>query len=61
MLLMGAFDKSLRKAFIKLYKNPLNIFKRLYYKSVMIIQPVDITEDGRQNMCDGCPEMTVWN
>ena len=26
----------------------------------MIIQPVDILEDGRQNMCDGCPDITVW-
>jgi len=61
MLLMGAFDKSLKKTFFKFYKNPLNIFKRLYYQSVMIIQPVDFLEDGRQNMCDGCPDITVWN
>ncbi len=61
MLLMGAFDKSLRKTFFKFYKNPLNIFRRLYYQSVMIIQPVDIVEGGRQNMCDGCPDITVWN
>ena len=27
----------------------------------MIIQPVDITEDGRQSMCDGCPDITVWD
>jgi organic radical activating enzyme len=61
MLLMGAFDKNLRKAFFNFYKNPLNIFRRLHYQSVMIIQPVDFVEDGRQNMCDGCPDMTVWN
>lgn len=60
MLLLGAFDKKLRKAFFKFYKNPLNIFKRLHYQSVMIIQPVDFLEDGRQNMCDGCPDITVW-
>jgi hypothetical protein len=24
-----------------------------------IIQPVDMMEDGRMNMCDGCPDMTV--
>ncbi len=58
---MGAFDKKLRKTFFKFYKNPLNIFKRLHYQSVMIIQPVDFFEDGRQNMCDGCPDITVWN
>jgi hypothetical protein len=61
MLLMGLFDKKLRKAFGRFYKNPLNIFKRLHYQSVMIIQPIDVLQDGRQNMCDGCPDITVWN
>jgi len=61
MLLMGAFDKQLRKTFFSFYKNPLNIFRRLHYQSIMIIQPVDFLEDGRQNMCDGCPDITVWN
>lgn len=61
MLLFGAFDKKMRKAFFNYYKNPLNIFKRLDYQSVMIIQPIDFLEDGRQNMCDGCPDITVWN
>ncbi len=61
MLLMGTFDKKLRKTFFSFYKNPLNIFKRLHFQSVMIIQPVDFLEDGRQNMCDGCPDITVWN
>jgi len=61
MLLMGVFDKKLRKTFVNFMKNPFNIFSKLHYQSVMIIQPVDIMEDGRQNMCDGCPDMTVWN
>ncbi len=61
MMLLGAFDKKLRKAFLKFYKNPFNIFRRLHYQSVMIIQPVDFLEDGRQNMCDGCPDITVWD
>jgi len=25
----------------------------------MIIQPVDVLPDGRQSMCDSCPDMTV--
>jgi organic radical activating enzyme len=61
MLLLSPFDKGLRKTAISYLKNPLNIFKRLHYQSVMIIQPVDFLEDGRQNMCDGCPDITVWN
>ena len=61
MLLLGLFDKGLRKTFFNFIKNPLNLFKRLHYQSVMIIQPVDFLEDGRQSMCDGCPDITVWN
>jgi MoaA/NifB/PqqE/SkfB family radical SAM enzyme len=61
MLLMGLFDRKLRKTFFKYIKNPFRIFKKLYYQSLMIIQPVDFLEDGRQSMCDGCPDMTVWN
>jgi hypothetical protein len=34
--------------------------KPLHFQSVMFIQPADILADGRQNMCDGCPDMTVW-
>jgi MoaA/NifB/PqqE/SkfB family radical SAM enzyme len=61
MLLLSPFDKRMRKVFVKYFKNPLNLFKRLHYQSVMIIQPVDFLEDGRQSMCDGCPDITVWN
>src|SRR3972149_1739662 len=61
MLLLTPFDKRIKKTFFSYLKNPLNIFRKLYYQSVMIIQPVDFLEDGRQNMCDGCPDITVWN
>jgi len=61
ILLLSAFDKKLRRAFKNYYKNPFNVFRKLYYQSVMIIQPVDFLQDGRQNMCDGCPDITVWN
>jgi MoaA/NifB/PqqE/SkfB family radical SAM enzyme len=61
LLLLGLFDKKLRKAFWKFFKNPLRIFRRLYYQSIMVIQPVDFLEDGRQSMCDGCPDITVWD
>lgn len=61
LLLLSAFDKKLRKTMFRFLLNPLNIFRKLHYQSVMIIQPVDLLEDGRQSMCDGCPDMTVWN
>lgn len=61
MLALSPFDKQLRRTLKNYLKNPFNIFNKLYYQSVMIIQPVDFLEDGRQNMCDGCPDITVWN
>jgi hypothetical protein len=27
----------------------------------MIIQPADVLDDGRINMCDACPDITIWN
>jgi len=65
MLLLSPFDRGLRGAagaYLRaLALNPLRAFGRLHYQSVMLIQPVDFMTDGRQNMCDGCPDMTVWN
>jgi pyruvate-formate lyase-activating enzyme len=40
-------------------KNPMRLLKRQHLQAVMVIQPIDLLEDGRQNMCDGCPDMTV--
>jgi MoaA/NifB/PqqE/SkfB family radical SAM enzyme len=61
ILMLSLFDKNLRKVFFKFFKNPFRLFKKLYYQSVMIIQPIDFLDDGSQSMCDGCPDMTVWN
>ena len=56
-------DRGARKAYgrflLSVLKNPLNLFKRVYFQSIMIIQPIDFLEDGGQNMCDGCPDITV--
>lgn len=61
LLLLSLLDKKKRKNALKILLNPLRWFRRLNYQSLMIIQPVDILDDGRQSMCDGCPDMTVWN
>ncbi|MEW6195393.1 MAG: radical SAM protein [Bacteroidota bacterium] len=61
MLLLWPFDKGLRKAAGNMLKNPLRIFKKAHLQTIMFIQPVDFMEDGRQSMCDGCPDITVWN
>ncbi len=61
MLWLAAVDPILRRTFGKVFRDPGASFRRLQMQSIMIIQPIDILSDGRQNMCDGCPDMTVWN
>ncbi len=65
MLFLSPFDAGLRRTAVSyaslMFTRPSQIFKRLHYQSIMIIQPVDFLSDGGQNMCDGCPDMTVWD
>ncbi len=63
--LAAPIDKGIREMaknyFRAFLKNPLAFFNKIHFQSVMIIQPADVYEDGRINMCDGCPDITVWN
>ena len=63
--LMAPFDPGTRAVarhyLASLLWNPMRLFRPLHFQSVMIIQPIDLLEDGSQNMCDGCPDITVWN
>ncbi len=63
MLGMAPFDRSARRALRSwggsMVAHPLSAFRRQHMQSVLIIQPIDIGADGRENMCDGCPDMTV--
>ncbi|MBI4925097.1 MAG: radical SAM protein [Bdellovibrio sp.] len=61
MLAFSLFDPKMRQTLKRYIKNPLNILKKLYIQTFTIIQPVDILADGRMNMCDGCPDITVHN
>jgi len=65
MLLLSPFDQGMRRV----AKNALKHWARaphravtesLHFQSILIIQPIDFMPDGRANMCDGCPDMTVW-
>jgi hypothetical protein len=65
MLLLAPLDRGLRNIARKylqaIARNPLRLFQRLHLQSVTIIQPADILCDGSMSMCDGCPDITVWN
>ena len=57
------FDAGVRdatKAYARaLLRNPLEAARKVHMQSFLIIQPIDTLEDGADNMCDGCPDMTV--
>jgi len=67
VFLLSAFNKGIRKIFLKWLRNPSLWLKPLHMQAIMVIQPIDVLEDGRQNMCDGCPdalpygERLVWS
>jgi hypothetical protein len=56
MFPMALVNRGVRRTFGKLLANPARLFRPLHTQSIMIIQPPDILPDGRQNMCDGCPD-----
>ena len=61
LFLFWPFDRGVREGLKTLLKNPLRLFKTAHMQAILFIQPVDFMEDGGQSMCDGCPDMTVWN
>ncbi len=63
--LLGLFDRELRKTHANYWRDilrhPQRLFQPLYQQSIGIVQAPDILPDGRQDMCDSCPDMTVWD
>ncbi len=65
MMMLSPVDKGVRRIAGRFVRssltNPARFFHGLHYQSIMIIQPVDFLPNGLQSMCDGCPDMTIWN
>ena len=65
MLLLAPLDRGMwgiaRNYIRAVGKSPINLFKPLHFQSITIIQPADVLCDGMVNMCDGYPDITVWN
>ena len=57
------FDPTVRRAYRSWWKlvlhNPTRLFKRVYVQSIGIIQAPDVLPDGRADMCDSCPDITI--
>jgi len=65
IFLLSVFDKTLRKTFKKfiiyVLQNPVRLFYPLNALSIVIIQPPDLLDDGTCDMCEGCPDMCVFD
>lgn len=57
---LALLNKGMFNTFRNWLKEPSKWFKRVCLQSIMIIQPPDILEDGRQAMCDGCPDSMYY-
>ncbi|HEY5961878.1 MAG TPA: radical SAM protein [Polyangiaceae bacterium] len=61
---LGAtFDPGSRRALRSYVKSalfsPRRWLETLHFQSIVVIQPIDTLADGANDMCDGCPDMTV--
>jgi hypothetical protein len=59
--LAGLFDPKVRRINSRYLSNPFRFFtKKIYGQSIGIIQAPDVLPDGRVDMCDACPDLTVY-
>jgi len=65
LFLLAPWDRAVRRALRNrlsdILRHPTRLFSRLRLQTVGIIQAPDIQPNGRADMCDSCPDMTVWN
>ena len=65
VFLLAPWDSTLRQAarnWLKdVLRHPGRLFDGLYVQSIGIIQAPDLLPDGRADMCDSCPDMTVYD
>jgi hypothetical protein len=63
--LASIFDPQVRKAYgkrlLEILTHPWRIFEPIRLQSVGIIQAPDVQVTGQADMCDSCPDMTVWD
>ncbi len=65
VFLMSLWDKTVRQAarnwWGDVIRHPARLFDGIYIQSIGIIQAPDLLPDGRADMCDSCPDMTVYD
>lgn len=58
--LAALIDPIARRTTARHLANPFRVFGRVYGQSIGIIQAPDVLDDGRTDMCDACPDITVY-
>jgi organic radical activating enzyme len=62
---LSPWDKTLRRAARRWWgdvlRHPGRLFQPLRLQTIGIIQAPDVQPNGQADMCDSCPDMTVWN
>lgn len=65
IFLLAPWDATLRQAWKKqmgyLLRHPQYLFQGVNVQSIGIIQAPDMLEDGRADMCDSCPDITIYD
>jgi len=65
VFLLALFDKNLRRALRKFLSyviiNPVRLFYRINILNIAVLQPPEILPDGSCDMCEGCPDMCVYD
>jgi hypothetical protein len=63
--LMAPWDPIVRGALKRrvkdIVRHPGRLFKPVYVQSIGIIQAPDLQGDGRADMCDSCPDITIYD
>jgi organic radical activating enzyme len=65
LFLMAPWDRQVRQAaknwLADVFRHPGRLFRGLQVQTLGIIQAPDVQPNGQADMCDSCPDMTVWN
>jgi hypothetical protein len=63
--LMSPWDPTVRQAarrwLADVVRHPRRLFKPLRVQTIGIIQAPDLEANGQVDMCDSCPDMTIWD
>jgi hypothetical protein len=63
--LMFPWDKAVRQAarnwLADVFRHPARLLTPLRMQTIGIIQAPDVQPGGQADMCDSCPDMTVWD